>query len=110
MEKWFIQIVNHLRTIGKTFHNEDLINKVLICLNLSWQFKVTVISESKDFPSMDFDTFFGKFKEYETEAKRVAENEGDKRKKIRALKFKETNETKRDEDVNILVCKFKKKS
>lgn len=97
--------------MGKTFHKEDLINKVLICLNLSWQLKVFVISESKEFPSMDFDTFFGKFKEYETEAKRVAENEeGDKRKKIHALKFKETNETKIDEDVNILVSKFKKNS
>lgn len=71
--------------MGKTFHNEYLINKVLICLNQCWQLKVTVI--------------------------RVAENEeGDKRKKIRALKFKETNETKRDEDVNILVNKFKKNS
>lgn len=33
MKKYFIHIVNHLRTFGKTFLNEDLINKVFRCLN-----------------------------------------------------------------------------
>lgn len=34
MEKQFIHIFNHLRTMGK-IQNEDLINKVLKCLNFN---------------------------------------------------------------------------
>ena len=33
MQKRFTHIVNHLVSLGKTFPNEDLINKVLRCLN-----------------------------------------------------------------------------
>lgn len=35
MEKWFIRIDNHLRAMGKSLQNEDLIDKVLRCLNTS---------------------------------------------------------------------------
>ena len=31
MQKRFTHIVNHLASLGKTFSNEDLINKVLRC-------------------------------------------------------------------------------
>jgi len=33
MQKRFTHIVNHLVSLGKSFPNEDLINKVLICLS-----------------------------------------------------------------------------
>ena len=33
MQKRFTHIVNHLASLGKTFPNEDLINKVLRCLS-----------------------------------------------------------------------------
>ena len=33
MQKRFTHILNHLITLGKSFQNEDLINKVLRCLN-----------------------------------------------------------------------------
>lgn len=33
MVKQFIHIVNHLKIIGKSFQNEDLINKILRYLN-----------------------------------------------------------------------------
>ncbi|KAH1189167.1 hypothetical protein GmHk_20G056991 [Glycine max] len=60
MQKRFTQIVNHLASLGKTFSNEDLINKVLRCLSMEWQPKVTAISESKDLSSMPLATLFGK--------------------------------------------------
>ena len=60
MQKIFTHIVNHLASLGKTFPNEDLINKVLRCLSMEWQPKVTAISESKDLSSMPLATLFGK--------------------------------------------------
>jgi hypothetical protein len=48
MQKRFIHIINHLRAHGKSFENEELINKVLICLYRSWQPKVTAILKSKN--------------------------------------------------------------
>ena len=33
MHKRFTHIVNHLASLGRTFQNEDLINKVLRCLS-----------------------------------------------------------------------------
>lgn len=47
MEKGFIHIVNHLRTLDRTFQNEDIINKVLRCPNYSCQSKVVAIFEYK---------------------------------------------------------------
>lgn len=35
MEKCFIHIVSHTRILGKVFQNEDLVIKVLRCLNHS---------------------------------------------------------------------------
>ena len=52
MQKRFTHIVNHLASLGKTFPNEDLINKVLRFLSREWQPKVTGISESKDLSSV----------------------------------------------------------
>ena len=60
MQKRFTHIVNHLASLGKTFPNEDLINKVLRCLSMEWQPKVTAISESKDLSSMSLATLFCK--------------------------------------------------
>ena len=59
MQKRFIHIINHLRALGKVFSNEDLINKVVRCLNRNWQPKVTAISESRDLSMMSFATLFG---------------------------------------------------
>ena len=36
MQKRFTHIVNHVASLGKTFPNEDLINKVLRCLSREW--------------------------------------------------------------------------
>ena len=60
MQKRFTHIVSHLASLGKTFPNEDLINKVLRCLNREWQPKVNVSTESKDLSSMSLATLFRK--------------------------------------------------
>lgn len=84
---------NHLKTPGKSFLNEDLINKILRCLNYNWQPKASEIYESKDLFSIDLVTLFEKLQEHEINLKRLAKNEecdkneeGDKKKKNHALK------------------------
>jgi hypothetical protein len=117
MQTRFIHIVNLLRALGKTFNNEDLINKVLRCLNRSWQPKVTAISESRDLASMDLATLFGKLQEHELELNRLIESEeGEKKKKGLALAATTKNSDfeggdssdEDDEDMALMVRKFKK--
>ena len=88
LQKRFTHIVNQLGALGKTFQNEDLINKVLRCLNRDWQPKVTAITESRDLASMSLATLFGKLQEHELELSRLQQNEDhdNKRKKNIALK------------------------
>lgn len=58
---------------------------------------------------MDQATLFGKLQDDEIKLKRHTENEeGDKNKKYFALKVEKPNNKKSDEDMNILVNKFKK--
>ena len=62
VQKRFTHIVNHLLALGKTFDKEELNIKILKSLNMTWQPKVTVISESKDLTSMNISTLFGKLR------------------------------------------------
>jgi len=111
MQKRFSHIVNHLASLGKTFTNEDLINKVLRCLSREWQPKVTAIYESKDLSSMSLATLFGKLQEHEMELQWLNQNEEtDKRKQSIALKsFSSMQEENEDEeDFSLFVKKFHK--
>jgi hypothetical protein len=67
MQKRFIHIINHLRALGKSFENEELINKVLICLYRSWQPKVTAILKSKNLSYMNLAILLDKLQEHELE-------------------------------------------
>lgn len=53
MQTIFTHIVSRMRTLGKTFSNEELVLKILRCLNWSWQPKVSAICEAKDLETMD---------------------------------------------------------
>jgi hypothetical protein len=94
MQKRFIHIINHLRALGKSFNNEDLINKILRCLSRSWLPKVTAICESKDLSFMSLATLFGKLQEHELELNRLVESEeGEKKKNGLALKARNNERT-----------------
>jgi len=71
VQKRFTHIVNHLMGLGKEFDKEELNNKVLKCLDRSWQPKVTTISESKDLPIITKDELFGKLGEHEIEMQKA---------------------------------------
>lgn len=104
IEKQFIHIVNHLRTLGKTFLVEYLINKILRCISRSWKPKVTMICEFEDFYYMDLATLFGNLQEHEIYVKRLVENEeGNNKKKSLALKVEEAKNSETYKDMNLLV-------
>lgn len=63
MQTWFTHIASHMRIMGETFSNEELVIKILRGLNCSWQPRVTTIYKSKDLANIDTHTFFGKLKE-----------------------------------------------
>ena len=75
MHKRYTHIVNHLASLGKIFPNEDLINKVLRCLSMQWQPKVTAIAESRDLTNMSLVTLFGKLQEHEMELMKLHQHE-----------------------------------
>ncbi|RZC25285.1 hypothetical protein D0Y65_004113 [Glycine soja] len=119
MQKRFTHIVNHLASLGRTFQNEDLINKVLRCLSREWQPKVTTITESRDLSIMSLATLFGKLQEHEMELQRLNQHEeNDKKKKGVALKasssiqeesdIEDSINLDEDEDLILFVKRFNK--
>lgn len=106
MKTCFSHILSHMRTLGKTFSNEELVIKILICLNHSWQPKFLVICESKDIMTMDTHAFFDKLQEHEIEFKRLdVDEEEEKKNKSITLKAKQSNS---DDDMALIVKSFKR--
>ena len=108
MQKRFTHIVYHLASLGRTFQNEDLINKVLRCLSREWQPKVIAITESRDLSIMSLATLFGKLLEHEMELQRLNQHEeNDKRKKGIALKASSSIQEESDRRFNWLRWKWR---
>lgn len=90
MQSWFTHIVSHMKNLGKTFQNEDLVVKILRSLNRIRQPKVIAISKYRDLSTMDMATLFGKLEEHDMDLKRlVNDKDGDKKKKGLPLKVEE---------------------
>lgn len=91
MQIRFTHIGSHIRIMGKN-SNEELVIKILRCLNHSWQHNVTAIYESKNLATMDTHThtrtLFGKLQEHEIELKRLADDEEDNKKKRKSITSK----------------------
>lgn len=75
MRKWFVHIVNHMRTLENVFQNENLLVKIFRFLKRSWQPKVITILESIDLSSIELATLFCKLQEHEMELKRLVDYE-----------------------------------
>jgi len=59
VQKRFTHIVNHLTGLGKTFDTDELNIKILKSLNMTWQPKVTAITESQNLATMMMAALFG---------------------------------------------------
>ncbi|GAV86488.1 UBN2 domain-containing protein, partial [Cephalotus follicularis] len=52
-----LDITNGLLGLGKIFGQDELVRKLLGCLNDEWEPKVTTIEESKDLKTMEIEEF-----------------------------------------------------
>ncbi|WJX73142.1 hypothetical protein P8452_56955 [Trifolium repens] len=104
MQKRFVHLANHLKSLGKTLTNDELNHKVLRSLTREWQPKVTAISEKKSLSKMTSATLFGKLQEYETELGRLEKHENEEKKsKGIALKIDSMNEDNPYNDENFML-------
>ncbi|CAL9098444.1 unnamed protein product [Musa textilis] len=61
----FTDVVNSLKSLGKSFSDFELTNKILISLPKSWDPKITAIQESKDLNVYSLEELIGSLLTYE---------------------------------------------
>ena len=112
----FIDIVNGLEALGKTYKESKKVMKILRSLPSKWHTKVTTIQEAKDLTKLPMEEFIGSLMTYEINlAKKLQEGE-DKKKKNIALKTttKEEKDVEKekpsdeDDDLALITRKFNK--
>ena len=109
----FTDIVNGLKSLGKTYSNADLVRKILRSLPRSWEAKVTAIQEAKDLNALPLEELLGSLMTHELTMKQHVE-EDTKRKKTIALKAAEKEESssnddeEEDDETALLAKKFRK--
>ncbi|GAV84529.1 UBN2 domain-containing protein, partial [Cephalotus follicularis] len=86
-----LDITNGLLGLGKVFGQDELVRKLLGCLNDEWEPKVTAIEESKDLKTMEIEELLGSLMTHEVKlnkksAKLVETKPQEERRKDIALK------------------------
>ncbi|XP_057997799.1 uncharacterized protein LOC131176781 [Hevea brasiliensis] len=92
----FVEIIGGIKSLGKTFTNEELVKKILKSLPKEWLPKVTSLKDSKDLSKVQLDELLGNLIDYEMTLKREQVVEYNKAKK--AIAFKISSENSSDED------------
>ncbi|KAK2396415.1 gag-protease polyprotein [Trifolium repens] len=101
MQQRFVKITNKLHGQGKPITNQDATNKILKCLNRSWQPKVTAIKEANDLTTLSLTTLFGKLTEHEQVLNLLEKHEkGEKKEKH--------NEKEKEKDKRSITLKASK--
>ncbi|RVW35048.1 hypothetical protein CK203_079837 [Vitis vinifera] len=101
----FIDIVNGLEALGKSYKESENVMKILRSLPSKWHTKVTAIQKAKDLTKLPLEELIGSLMTYEINLAKKQQESEDKKKKSIALKEssshgdKERWEKKRD-----LVC------
>ena len=111
----FTDIVNGLKSLGKSYDNTDLVRKVLRSLPRTWEAKVTTIQEAKDMNTLPLEELLGSLMTHELQVKQHVNDEESKKKKTMALKIsenmEESNESEDDsddEDMALITRKFRR--
>ncbi|KAG8639484.1 hypothetical protein MANES_14G146816v8 [Manihot esculenta] len=112
----FIEIIGGMKSLGKTFTNEELVKKILRCLPKEWLPKVTSLKDAKDLSKVQLDELLGNLIDYEMTLKREQVEEPSKVKNNIALRV--ASEDTSEEEEEIMDCpklkkpnkKFKKKA
>jgi len=85
----FTDITNNLKSLGKTYTNEEMVRKILRCLPKNkWGPKVVVIEEAQDLKTLALDDLLGKLLTHEIHLKEDEEEVQPKR----GVAFKTTKE------------------
>ena len=111
----FTDIINGLKSLGKSYSNSDLVRKILRSLPRTWEAKVTAIQEAKYLNILPLEELLGSLMTYELSMKQHQE-EDVKKKRIIALKSTaqpdeesdDTENEKQDEEMTLITRRFKK--
>ena len=114
----FTDIMNNLKSLGKTYTNEELVWKILRCLpKKKWGPKVTAIEEAQNLKTLALDDVLGKLLMYEIHDKEDEEEKGTHQFK-KEVAFKtggedvissEEESSEEDEDTTVTIAKGLKK-
>ncbi|GAV73875.1 zf-CCHC domain-containing protein/UBN2 domain-containing protein, partial [Cephalotus follicularis] len=95
-------IINSLKNLGKSYSNQELVRKILMCLPKSWTPKVTAIEEAKDLSTLPLEQLLGSLMTHETTMK----NHENVQKGKKALKkFPHNEEPSKKEEPTCYECK-----
>ena len=78
----FIDFLNGLKCLDKTYTNSDLVRKVLRSLLRSWELKVTAIQGAKDLNSCPLDELLGSLMTHKLIMQQKSDEENNKKKTI----------------------------
>ena len=111
----FTDVINGLKSLGKTYTNVEMVRKILRCLPRSWSPKVTAIEEAKDLTKMGLDELLGSLMTHEITMKSNEEIDESKKKREIALKTTSshthedmTNNEESDEEMALFTRRFNK--
>ena len=111
----FTDIINGLKSLGKSYSNSDLVRKILRSLRKTWKAKMTIIQEAKDLNILSLEELLGSLMIHELSMKQHQE-EDIKKKMIIALKSTaqpdeesdDTENKEQDEEMALITRRFKK--
>ena len=111
----FTDIINGLKSLGKSYSNSDLVRKILRSLQRTWEAKVTAIQEAKDLNILPLEELLGSLLTYKLSMKQHQEEEVKKKRTITlkstAQLDEETDDMKneeQDEEMALIIRRFKK--
>ena len=101
----FMDIVNTLGALGKTFSNREKVKKIIRSLPKEWRPKRIVIKEAKDLNTLLIDDLISSLISYEEDLTAERGDE-DKKKKNITLRAKKSESDFEDEEIAMMARKF----
>ena len=92
----FINIVNDLEALRKTYKESEKVMKILRTLPSKWHTKVTAIQEAKDLTKLPLEELIGSLISYEINLEKKKQQEGEDKKK-KSITLKATTKEEEEE-------------
>jgi len=104
----FTHITNELKSLEKSFTNEELVRKILRFLTRSWEAKVIAIQEAKDMKAITLDELIGNLQTCELSRNSQEQEETKRDRRISLKVMEEDSSDLDDENMAMITRKFKK--